>query len=196
LTELVKAPTIVAPPVNDPLPESLEGRVAIVVGDDVSTGDMAPDGAVGMSLWSDIPACATFMFRRLDPDFYERVRSWGGGFIIAGHNYGQGSSREQAALAPVHLGIRAILAKSFARIHRSNLIAHGVVPLRFADEGDQERLPVGETLRIEGLRRAVSTGAATLRAIAGDGIQVALALEFAPRERKLLLAGGMLRWLR
>ncbi len=117
--EIVRGPNIVAPPEGRPLPEALEGRVAIVVEDDVSTGDMAPDGALGMSLWSNIPECAKYMFRRQDPGFHDRALEWGGGFIVGGHNYGQGSSREHAALAPLHLGIRAVIAKGFARIHRA-----------------------------------------------------------------------------
>ena len=110
--EIVRGPNIVPPPEGEPLPEVLEGRVVIVVGDDVSTGDMAPDGALGMSLWSNIPECAKYMFRRQDPEFHDRALEWGGGFIVGGHNYGQGSSREQAALAPLHLGIRAVIAKT------------------------------------------------------------------------------------
>ena len=103
--EIVRGPNIVPPPEGRPLPEALEGRVVIVVEDDVSTGDMAPDGALGMSLWSNIPECAKFMFRRQDPGFHDRALDWGGGFVVGGHNYGQGSSREHAALAPLYLGI-------------------------------------------------------------------------------------------
>jgi len=113
--------------------------VVIVVEDDVSTGDMAPDGALGMSVWSNIAACATYMFRRQDPEFHDRAQAWGGGFIVGGHNYGQGSSREHAAIVPVYLGIRAVIARSFARIHRQNLLAQGVLPLVFADHADYHR---------------------------------------------------------
>jgi Aconitase C-terminal domain/Aconitase family (aconitate hydratase) len=147
--EIVRGPNIVPPPEGRPLPEVLEGRITIVVEDDVSTGDMAPDGALGMSLWSNIPECAKYMFRRQDPAFHDRVLEWGGGFIVGGHNYGQGSSREQAALAPLHLGIRAIVAKSFARIHRRNLISQGILPLHFVNETDYEQVSQGETWRIE-----------------------------------------------
>ena len=108
-------------------PSEIAGRVLIVVPDDVSTGDMAPDGALGLAIWSNIPACARYMFRRFDPDFPARAEEWGGGIVVGGHNYGQGSSREQAAFAALHLGVRAVVAKSFARIHRTNLIAQGIV---------------------------------------------------------------------
>ena len=116
------------PPEVPPLPEEIDGRILIVVPDDVSTGDLAPDGALGLAIWSNIPACARYMFRRFDPEFAERAQEWGGGIVVAGHNYGQGSSREQAAFAALHLGIRAVVAKGFARIHRSNLIAQGILP--------------------------------------------------------------------
>ena len=105
-------------------------EVLIVVPDNISTGDMAPDGALGMSVWSDISRCATFMFRRLDRGFHDRALAAGGGFIVGGHNYGQGSSREHAALSAVHLGVRAVLAKSFARIHRRNLLLNGILRSR------------------------------------------------------------------
>ena len=128
--------------------------------DDVSTGDMAPDGALGLAIWSNIPACARYMFRRFDPDFPARAEEWGGGIVVGGHNYGQGSSREQAAFAALHLGVRAVVAKSFARIHRTNLIAQGIVPLAFADEADYERVEQGDEWRFRrAARRARRRGA-------------------------------------
>ena len=136
-----------------PLPDEIAGRVLIVVPDDVSTGDMAPDGALGLAIWSNIPACARYMFRRFDPEFPARAEAWGGGIVVGGHNYGQGSSREQAAFAALHLGVRAVVAKSFARIHRTNLIAQGIVPLTFADEADYDGVEQGDEWRIPGVGR-------------------------------------------
>jgi aconitate hydratase len=193
--EIVRGPNIVAPPEGEPLPETLEGRVVIVVEDDVSTGDMAPDGTLGMSLWSNIPECAKFMFRRQDPNFHDRALEWGGGFVVGGHNYGQGSSREHAALAPLHLGIRAVIAKSFARIHRRNLLSQGILPLLLADEGDYERIAQGDALRIEGVRKAVENRETGLVA-KGDGEEIELEARLLPREREILLAGGTLKFLR
>jgi predicted aconitate hydratase len=193
--EIQRGPTIVPPPPGRPVPESIEGRVAIVVGDDVSTGDMAPDGAVGMSLWSNIAECAKWMFRRQDPGFPDRALEWGGGLIVGGHNYGQGSSRESAALAPLHLGIRAIVAKSFARIHRRNLICQGIVPLTFADEADHDRADVGQTWRVAGARRAVEDGGESLTAEV-DGATITLDLYLSGPEREMLLAGGLLALVR
>ena len=194
--EIVRGPNIVPPPEGQPLPETLEGRITIVVEDDVSTGDMAPDGALGMSLWSNIPECAKYMFRRQDPDFHDRALEWGGGFIVGGHNYGQGSSREHAALAPLYLGIRAIVAKSFARIHRRNLIGQGILPLLFADEEDYERVNQGDAWKIEGVRGVVEGGETGLvvKGDAGGGIK--LEARLLPREREILLVGGMLKYLR
>ena len=194
--EIVRGPNIVPPPEGEPLPEVLEGRVVIVVGDDVSTGDMAPDGALGMSLWSNIPECAKYMFRRQDPEFHDRALEWGGGFIVGGHNYGQGSSREQAALAPLHLGIRAVIAKSFARIHRRNLISQSILPLLFREEDDYERVSQGDTLKIEGVREAITAGEQTLVVNTDDGTEISLEIRLSPREREVLLAGGTLNFLR
>jgi aconitate hydratase len=194
--EIIRGPNIVPPPEGQPLPQTLEGRIVIVVEDDVSTGDMAPDGALGMSLWSNIPECARYMFRRQDPGFHDRALDWGGGFIVGGHNYGQGSSREHAALAPLHLGIRAVIAKSFARIHRRNLISQGILPLRFKDEDDYGRASQADTWRIEGVREAVAAGERRLKARSSADEEIALEARLLPREREILLAGGMLKLLR
>src|SRR6202011_2278011 len=108
----------------------------------ISTGDLAPDGVEVMAFRSNVPAIAEFTFRHRDPEFRKRLKEWGSGFIVGGHNYGQGSSREHAALAPLALGVKAVFAKSFARIHRRNLIAQGIVALRFDDPADYDRAEV------------------------------------------------------
>ena len=194
--EIVRGPNIVPPPEGRPLPEELEGRIVIVIEDDVSTGDMAPDGALGMSLWSNIPECAKYMFRRQDPEFHDRALEWGGGFIVGGHNYGQGSSREHAALAALHLGIRAVIARSFARIHRRNLISQSILPLLFREEDDYERVSQGDTWKIEGVREPIAAGEQTLVVNTGDGTKIELEIRLSPREREVLLAGGTLKFLR
>lgn len=187
--EVVRPPNIVGPPDVPALGEAIEGRVLIVVPDDVSTGDMAPDGALGLALWSNIPACARYFFRRFEPDFPARAEEWGGGIVVGGHNYGQGSSREQAAFAAVHLGIRAVVAKSFARIHRSNLIAQGVLPLVLLEDEDIDRVEQGQEWRIPvDLERDVEAdtpfGA------------VPLGLRLTARERDILRAGGLVAYAR
>jgi aconitate hydratase len=194
--EIVRGPNIVPPPEGRALPEELEGRIVIVIEDDVSTGDMAPDGALGMSLWSNIPECAKYMFRRQDPEFHDRALEWGGGFIVGGHNYGQGSSREHAALAPLHLGIRAVIARSFARIHRRNLISQSILPLLFREEDDYERVSQGDTWKIEGVREPIAAGEQTLVVNTDNGTKIELEIRLSPREREVLLAGGILKFLR
>jgi aconitate hydratase len=187
---LEKGRNIVPPPPVPPLPERIEGRVLIVVPDDVSTGDMAPDGALGLAIWSNVPACARYMFRRFDPDFPARAEEWGGGIVVGGHNYGQGSSREQAAFAALHLGVRAVVARSFARIHRTNLIAQGILPLVLADEGDHERIEVGQRWEIP-----VDLDRAVLEAETPLG-RVVLEPRLSARERALLRAGGLVAFVR
>jgi aconitate hydratase len=186
---------LVPPPRPGPLADAVDGRVLIVVPDDISTGDMAPDGAIAMSVWSNIAACAEFMFGRLDPEFPARAREWGGGIVVGGHNYGQGSSREHAALAPVHLGVPAIAAGSYARIHRRNLIAVGVVPMVVDDE-DRAASEVGQHWRIPDLGEAVRSGADSVTATVDGVRQIRLGLPLSPGEREVLAAGGLLAHVR
>src|SRR5215212_10386851 len=146
--EIPRGPNIFPPPEQKPLPAVLVGRVLIVAPDDISTGDLSPDGATVMAYRSNVPAIAEFTFQHRDKGFAKRAHEWSGGFIVAGDNYGQGSSREHAALAPAQLGVRAVIAKSFARIHRRNLIAQGIVPLLFKDENDYDKAGLGQTWNI------------------------------------------------
>lgn len=201
--QIEHGPNLVPPPRPKPLPADLDARVAIVVGDDISTGDMAPDGAIAMSVWSNIAVCARFMFQRLDPGFHDRALEWGGGIIVGGENYGQGSSREHAALIPLHLGIRAVAARSFARIHRRNLIAAGIVPLLLPATDNPASAPhVGQRWRIDGLSAAVAGDATSVLAqVDGNGDDAAsgslrLGLDLSPTERAVLAAGGLLAQVR
>lgn len=193
--EVLRGPSIVDPPRGSSPGEALAGEILIVVADNISTGDMAPDGALGMSVWSDISRCATFMFRRLDRGFHDRALEARGGFIVAGHNYGQGSSREHAALSAVYLGVRAVLAQSFARIHRRNLLLNGVLPLTFDDESDYHRLSQGERLEISRVRETIESGGDKLAAAPADGAPIKLRLDLLQRERELVMAGGLLALL-
>ena len=188
--EVVRPSNIEGPPEVPELPDELAGRTLIVLPDDVSTGDMAPDGALGLAIWSNIPACAARMFRRFDPEFPARAGEWGGGIVVAGDNYGQGSSREQAAFAALHLGVRAVVAKGFARIHRSNLIAQAILPLVFADPGDYETVELGAEWRIAGSSRRSEQGSAELQAEL-DERPIRLLIELSTREREVLLAPGL-----
>jgi aconitate hydratase len=190
-----RGPNLVPPRLPGPLPDDLDARVLVVVPDDISTGDMAPDGAIAMSVWSNIAECARFMFRRLDPEFHDRAVDWGGGVIVGGHNYGQGSSREHAALAPLHLGVRAIAAGSYARIHRRNLIAVGIVPLVIADD-DRADTDVGQRWHVAGLVQAVRSGAESVTATVDGCRKIRLELALSPGERDVLATGGLLAHVR
>ena len=186
---------VVPPPMPQPPPDDLDAPVLIVVPDDISTGDMAPDGAIAMSVWSNIAECARFMFRRLDPDFPDRTLAAGGGIVVGGHNYGQGSSREHAALAPLHLGVRMVAARSFARIHRRNLIAVGIPPVVLDDDAAAAARE-GQRWRIPGLAAALAAGAGSVVAETDDGGRIELGLPFTPGERAVLAAGGLLAHVR
>jgi aconitate hydratase len=195
--EIPRGPNIKRPPKHTPMEESLKARIATVQPDDISTGDLAPDGVEVMSYRSNVPAIAEFTLRHRDPEFRSRLKEWGSGFIVAGHNYGQGSSREHAALAPLHLGVKAVFAKSFARIHRRNLIAQGIVALTFADESDYDRAEVGQTWSLPDLQRELSEGAEAITAsIEDSGEELTLAHDFSEHERQILLCGGLLSYLR
>ncbi|MEN0139637.1 MAG: aconitate hydratase [Rhodococcus sp. (in: high G+C Gram-positive bacteria)] len=190
-----RGPNLVSPPLPEPVPDDLHARVLIEVGDDISTGDMAPDGAIAMSVWSNIGACAKFMFTRLDPGFHDRAIEWGGGIIVAGDNYGQGSSREHAALIPVHLGVRIIAARSYARIHRRNLIAAGITPLVLP--ADAPAFEVGAHWSLSGLRRALLRGDQMIEVeVSGMAEPLTLTLDLTPGEREVLAAGGLLAHIR
>jgi predicted aconitate hydratase len=193
--QIPRGPNIKPPPEQKPLPDELELRVLIVAPDDISTGDLSPDGATVMAYRSNVPAIAEFTFQHRDKEFPRRAKEWGGGFIVAGHNYGQGSSREHAALAPAQLGVRAVIAKSFARIHRRNLIAQGIAPLLFKDESDYDKAELGQTWRIPGLH-GIAEGEDELECeIEGVGT-ITLTHDFLPREREIAVAGGLIRYLR
>jgi aconitate hydratase len=194
--DVPRGPNIKRPPRHEPPPDSLTGRVATVQGDDISTGDLAPDGVTVMAFRSNVPAIAEFTFQHRDPEFRERITEWGGGFIVAGDNYGQGSSREHAALAPLQLGVTAVFAKSFARIHRRNLVAQGIVALTFADEGDYDRAEVGQTWTLPSLRSELEEGADELTVEIEDAGDFKVTHDFSPEERRILLAGGLLNHLR
>ncbi|MGC8603485.1 MAG: aconitate hydratase [Desulfomonilaceae bacterium] len=175
------------------LEENLEGVIALKVGDNITTDHIMPAGSKALPLRSNIPAISEFVFSNVDPEFPARCKAAETVFIVAGENYGQGSSREHAAIAPRYLGVRAKLAKSFARIHKANLINFGILPLRFEDPADYDLLKSGDRLRFTGLRASLEAGADTLNAVElVSGKSIRLKLEVEPREIKILLAGGLI----
>jgi aconitate hydratase len=195
--DIPRGPNIKTPPEHEPLEEALSARIATVQADNISTGDLAPDGVIVMSFRSNIPAIAEFTLQHRDPEFRKRMNEWGSGFIVGGHNYGQGSSREHAALAPLQLGVHAVFAKSFARIHRRNLVAQGILALTFVDESDYDRAEVGQTWTLPAVRQELEDGADQITVqIEESGEQLALTHDFAAKEREILLHGGLLHYLK
>ena len=195
--EIPRGPNIKTPPGHTPIEDSIEARIATVQPDDISTGDLAPDGVEVMSYRSNIPAIAEFTFRHRDPEFRRRLKEWGEGFIVGGDNYGQGSSREHAALAPLQLGVKAVFAKSFARIHRRNLVAQGILALLFKGDSDYDRAEVGQTWSLPHVRDELECGSeeVTVR-IADTGDEFKVTHDLAPTEREMLVLGGLLNYLK
>jgi aconitate hydratase len=166
------------------------------VGDNISTDDIIPAGAKVLPLRSNIPAISEYLFARIDPSFAQRARQLGGGFVVGGENYGQGSSREHAALAPMYLGIKAILAKSYARIHRSNLINFGILPLTFKDQDEFEKVQQEDRLKIENIQKSLKRdGFLRVENVTQQRVfEVSHGLNH--REMEVLLAGGLLNYIR
>jgi aconitate hydratase len=191
---VLRGRNIKPPPIPPELPDSLEGRVLIVLGDNISTGSMSPDGVLVMQERSNIPAIAEYCFRKEDPQFVSRAKEWGGGFIVGGDNYGQGSSREHAALAPLQLGVRAVFAEAFHRIHRRNLINNGIVPILIS-RATHDRAAIGDVWTLPSIRKEIQGGASDIRIQIGAD-QLTGRVMFTDRERGLLLAGGLLRYLK
>ncbi|MDR7463891.1 MAG: aconitate hydratase [Armatimonadota bacterium] len=197
--EIERGPNIKPVPIPEPLPASLRGPVLLKVGDNITTDHILPAGARVLPLRSNIPAISEFTFHRIDPDFPARAqaaREAGGGFVVGGSNYGQGSSREHAAIAPMYLGVRAVIAKSFARIHRSNLINFGILPLEFAREEDYARVQQGEMWEIPDVRARLARQDPLVLRHAATGEEIPLRTAFTPREVEILLGGGVLRMMR
>ncbi len=197
--EVIKGPNITAIPTGEPLPEKMAASVWLEAGDNVTTDDIMPAGAKILPFRSNIAKISQFVFNSLDPGFVKRS-DWERrldrfGVIVGGENYGQGSSREHAALAPYYLGVRAVIARSFARIHRSNLINFGIIPFTLGEEEISGILKTGDELSFPALRKEVEEDKpVTLRNLL-RGFDLHLVLSLSPREKEILLAGGLLRFI-
>ncbi|MGH3353222.1 MAG: aconitate hydratase [Nocardioides sp.] len=198
-TELVKGPNISSLPDFDPLPDRLEVPVGLVVGDDISTDEILPAGARVLPFRSNIPKLAEFTFGQVDEGYVERVQQWreeGGHAVVGGANYGQGSSREHAAITPRFLGLRLVLADSYARIHWQNLANFGVLALEFAGSTDHDEVRVGDRLVIEGLRDALADGREITVRNTTRNRDYPVTHRLSERQIAMVLAGGMIPWLR
>ncbi|HYE80705.1 MAG TPA: aconitate hydratase [Clostridia bacterium] len=191
---IVKGPNIKPMPVNDPMKKVLQARVAGKYADNITTDDIIPANAQFSALRSNIPAISEITFGRIDPGFCSRAKEYKKSIIIAGENYGQGSSREHAAIAPMYLGVKAVIAKSMARIHKNNLVNHGVVPLIFVDKNAYDAILQGDELYIEDVGSQLETRTVKVMNRA-KGISFDTCAELTDREVELIIAGGQLRYV-
>lgn len=195
--EVVRGPNIKPLPINKPMLVELTGTTLLKVGDNITTDHIMPAGAKVLPLRSNIPAISEYVFEKVDPSFATRAHEAGGGFVVGGSNYGQGSSREHAALAPMFLGVKAVLTKSFARIHRDNLINFGILPLVFVDPLDYADISQGDILNIHDVRQTLQSGAETLTVEnTTKGSKYELKHNLSPRQVNIMLQGGLLNYIR
>lgn len=191
-TPIRRGPNIKPLPIAPALADTLELPVLLNLGNNITTDDIMPAGSKILPLRSNIPAISEYVFHKIDPEFPAKARAAGQGMVVAGHNYGQGSSREHAALAPMYLGVRVVLAQSFARIHRANLINFGILPLTFVKEEDLERLREGAKIKLSGLRAAVLNPGPFALSIDGQAEPIMVQHNLTKRQAEILLAGGLL----
>ena len=193
--EIKTGPNIVPFPDFEALPDSLQAGVVIKLGDNITTDHIMPAGNKVLPLRSNIPAISEHVFEQVDAEFPARAKATGNGVVVAGENYGQGSSREHAAIAPRYLGIRAKIVKSFARIHKANLVNFGILPLIFKDQADIELFRQGDQITLPGVRQLVESGAVEIPVLV-NGREVITLLEVSDRQRQELLAGGTLNFVK
>ncbi len=194
--QVVRGPNIQPFPKAEPLSATLQGSVLLKMEDNITTDHIMPSDSSLLPFRSNIPKLSEHCLTPVDPAFPARAKAAGGGCLLAGHNYGQGSSREHAALVPLYLKVRGVLAKSFARIHRANLINNGILPLTFENEADYDRFQQGDEIALENARELVAAGAETLPVKnLTRGFSVNAAMPLTPRQRKMILAGGLINMI-
>ena len=189
-----RGPNIKPIPKGQAPAENLECELILKVGDNITTDHIMPAGAKILPYRSNVPKLSEFCFTVCDKDFPERAKTKGGGVILGGQNYGQGSSREHAALVPLYLGVKAVIAKSFARIHMANLVNFGIAPITLANEADYDKIAEGDEIMIEGFAEAIKSKDTATLVVKKTGERVPLVLNFSARQREILLAGGTLNY--
>lgn len=192
---IIHGPNIKPIPLNEKMPKQIRSKVLLVVGDNITTDHIMPGGSKVLPLRSNIEAISEFVFSNLDPGFSERARKYGGGIIVAGENYGQGSSREHAALVPMFLGVKAVLAKSFARIHYANLVNFGILPLTFCELSDHEKLSVGDELSILDLHKQLENNEVIVDYL-NENYKISAVHQLSERQLNIIRAGGLLNFTR
>lgn len=194
--EVLRGPNIKDYPKTSPLSDSLNVECSLKTGDNITTDHIMPAGAKVLPLRSNIPEISKHCFEVVDADFPQRALGLGESVIIGGSNYGQGSSREHAALTPLYLGIKAVIVKSFARIHKANLVNAGILPLTFENEADYDCISQGDKLELTGIRAAVKAENSVVMKNVSNGKEIILKIELSEREREIILAGGLLDYTR
>lgn len=194
--EVLYGPNIKPFPTTEKLPESITAKAVLKVGDDITTDHIMPAGAKILPYRSNIPYLSKFCFAVCDKTFAERCKAEGKGIIIGGANYGQGSSREHAALVPLYLGVKAVVTKSFARIHCANLINAGILPLNFKNEADYDKISQGDELSLEGVKTAIVNNQPIVLKNLTTGESYELKYDLTKRQKDIILAGGLLNYTR
>jgi aconitate hydratase len=192
--EVLRGPNIKPFPVTKPLDDDISAKCALVVGDNITTDHIMPAGSKILPLRSNIPAISEHCFTVCDKHFPARAKENGSNIIVGGTNYGQGSSREHAALAPLYLGVKAVLVKSFARIHRANLINAGILPLTFANEADYAEINLGDELQLPDIKKIIANGGDVIVKNKTTGKTIVAKCELTPRTKGIILAGGLLNY--
>ena len=192
--EVLRGPNIKPFPTSEPMPESINAKVSLKVGDNITTDHIMPAGAKILPLRSNIPEISKYCFAVCDETFHDRALNMGKSIVIGGSNYGQGSSREHAALAPLYLGVKAVITKSFARIHMANLINAGIIPMTFANESDYDRIGQDDELMISNVREQIKNGDIIKVTNVTKGFDFECAVSFSDRQKEMLYAGGLLNY--
>ncbi|HHT9146080.1 MAG TPA: aconitate hydratase [Candidatus Wunengus sp. YC61] len=191
---IIRGPNIKPLPKKEPMPDTVKGDVLLKVGDNITTDHIMPAGAKVLPLRSNIPAISEFVFEKVDKDFVKRAKEKGGGFLIGGVNYGQGSSREHAALAPMYLGVKAVIVKSFARIHRANLVNFGIMPFTFENENDYNLIDQGDGIELPDIKNRLKSGGKIVVNNLTKNKEINIRHTLTAREIDILCAGGLLNY--
>lgn len=194
--EVLRGPNIKPFPVSDAMPDEIDAKCSLKVGDNITTDHIMPAGAKILPLRSNIPKISQYCFAVCDEEFPKRALELGKSIIVGGSNYGQGSSREHAALAPLYLGVKAVLVKSFARIHMANLINAGIIPMTFADESDYDKIDMLDELKIENLIESLKSSDSVIVKNVTKGVDIKAKLDLSERQSAMLIAGGLLNYTR
>ncbi len=193
-SKVIMGPNIKPFPINNQLPITLEGKLLLKTGDNITTDDIMPSDSKLLPYRSNIPHLSKYSFNNIDEDFWKRCETYNGGFILGGENYGQGSSREHAALVPLYLGVKAVIVKSFARIHKANLINSGIVPLELVNTTDYDIIDAGDDLVLEDIKGDLSNGDVIELTNLTKGHSIKCKFVGSPRDIEILLAGGSLNY--